>query len=113
MNKSIIIYKKDIFLFDIYNQFGNNGFVTREKLMNYSDLTKEEKDILINYMEYEQEIVENEYDNDLFLFAVCKSQDLDEDWKLAIKLGDETEENYNKLFSKVNNLVSKLDPIKR
>jgi len=95
----------------MYNHIGNNGFVTREKLMNYSDLTKEEKDILINYMEYEQEIVENEYDNDLFLFAVCKSQDLDEDWKLAIKLGDETEENYNKLFSKVNNLVLKLNPM--
>ena len=112
MNKSIIIYKKDIFLFDMYNYIGNNGFVTREKLMTYSDLTKEEKDILINYMEYEQEIVENEYDNDLFLFAVCKSQDLDEDWKLAIKSGDETEENYNKLFTKINNLVSKLDQIK-
>ena len=80
--------------------------------MNYSDLTKEEKDILINHMEYDQEIVENEYDNDLYLFALCKSQDLDEDWKLAIKLKDETEENYNKLFTKINNLVSKLDPIK-
>jgi len=80
--------------------------------MTYTDLTKEEKEILINYMEYDEEILVNEYDNDLYIFAICKSQDLEEDWAEAIKSGNETEERYNELFVKINSLLSKLNPIK-
>ena len=37
MNKSTIIYKKDIFLFDMYNHIGNNVSINRnkEKQMNF------------------------------------------------------------------------------
>ena len=73
------------------------------------DLTKEDLEVL-NVMEYSEEIVKDEYYNDLWLFVLCKSQDLEEDWKLAIKSGDETQERYNQLSVKIGNLLSKLPP---
>jgi|5_EtaG_2_1085323.scaffolds.fasta_scaffold421360_1 hypothetical protein len=73
------------------------------------DLTKEDLEVL-NVMEYSEEIVKDEYYNELWLFVLCKSQDLEEDWKLAIKSGDETQERYNQLSVKIGNLLSKLPP---
>lgn len=73
------------------------------------DLTKDDLEVL-NVMEYSEEIVKDEYYNELWLFVLCKSQDLEEDWKLAIESGDETQERYNQLSVKIGNLLSKLSP---
>jgi len=80
--------------------------------MNYTDLTKEDKEVL-NYMEYDEEKVKDEYYNDLWLFVLCKSQDLDQDWKEAIEDGNATKESYDELFTKINNLLFKLDSINK
>jgi len=70
------------------------------------DFTKDDLEVL-SVMEFSEEKVKDEYDNDLWMFVLCKSQDLDEDWSEAIKSGDETEERYNELFTKINNLLAK------
>ena len=75
------------------------------------DLTKEDKEVL-GVMEFSEEKVKDEYDNDLWMFVLCKSQDLNEDWKEAIESGNQTEDRCNELFFKINSLLTKLDPMK-
>tara|TARA_R110001592_G_scaffold149478_1_gene374964 strand:+ start:337 stop:594 length:258 start_codon:yes stop_codon:yes gene_type:complete len=75
------------------------------------DLTKDDLEVL-GFMEYDKEKVKDEYDNDLWMFVLCKSQDLDEDWKEAVECGNETQERYNETFTNINNLLAKLDPMK-
>ena len=72
------------------------------------DFTKDDLEVL-GVMEYTKEKVRDEYDNDLWMFVLCKSQDLEEDWAEAIKSGNETEERYNELFTKINNLLAKTE----
>ena len=75
------------------------------------DLTKEDKEVL-GVMEFSEEKVKDEYDNDLWMFVLCKSQDLNEDWKDAIESGTESEDRCKELFFKINSLLTKLDPMK-